>query len=137
MTDVLPLETTEELEGVTLTRAIGSLSFFSGTVAGAWGKQILDIGIGIASREAVTAGVVPDPNVAADRPPRGWLYRARRVVEQNGAGAPIVLWVPFDIRAQRRMDEADLFLAINSTGSTGTAFTTEAAVLIRFLLLLS
>ena len=42
----------DSLQGVTVTRLIGRLKLGSTTVAGAWGKQILDLGIGVASREA-------------------------------------------------------------------------------------
>ena len=47
--------TPNESEGETLVRTIAELSMNSTTVAGAWGLQILDIGLGMMSQEAFGA----------------------------------------------------------------------------------
>ncbi len=73
----------------TLVRTLIELSLYSTTVAGVWGTQIVDIGIGITSQEAFAAGVLADPDTANDQPSRGWIYRTRRVVAQNAAGSPL------------------------------------------------
>ena len=92
-------------QGLTLTRMIGDLSFHSNTLAGgAWGVQRVAIGMGMCSREAFTAGVTPDPDSAVEETARGWVYRTILAVAQNGAGAPVVERIQFDIHAQRRLD---------------------------------
>ena len=134
--DMLPNLTADETRGTTVTRIIGSINLFSGTVAGAWGKQIVDIGIGVISEDAFNAGAVPDVNQQSDQPQRGWLYRTRMMVEQNGTGSQIVYPVRFDVRAQRRIDAGTMFLGFTSAAGTGTSFTVEMAVLTRSLLIL-
>ena len=82
--------TADEKEGRTLTRLIGELSLVSNSVAGAYGVQTLDIGVAIIDGDAFTAGAFPDPESAADEPPRGWIFRTRCGVAQNGTGTHIV-----------------------------------------------
>ena len=41
------------------------------------GVMAIDVGIGVVSTEAFTAGVVPDPQTSSDYPTLGWLYRTR------------------------------------------------------------
>ncbi len=79
----------------TVTRVIGRLGFYSGTVQGAYGVDLIDFGIGIVGQEAFTAGAVPDPDTDADRPSRGWIYRDRVLVSQNGEGGEVVKEVTF------------------------------------------
>ena len=79
-----------DTRGWTVTRMLGELVCLSASVAGAWGAGKVDIGIGVISREGVTGGVYPDPNAEADEPTRGWLWRTRLVVAQNGIGTPVI-----------------------------------------------
>ena len=134
--DLLNNLSDDESRGLTVTRVIGTIHMFSGTIAGAWGKQILDMGIGVVSVDAVAANAFPDPNLSQDQPPRGWLWRGQEMPEQNGVGTRIVKTIHFDVHGQRRLEAGRLMLIINSTGGTGTAFTTEMRVLMRSLLLL-
>jgi len=132
MTGVAPVNVRRQ----TLVRTILELDLYSETVAGVWGTQIIDLGIGITSQEAFAAGVVADPVTANDQPSRGWIFRARRVVAQNAAGGPVVHPLRIDIRASRKLDDGECFLVINNTTDLGTAFTVRAAGLIRQLWLL-
>ena len=115
---------------------IGNLDFSSASIAGAYGHQILDIGIGVLDRDAVASSVLPDPEVESDEPPGGWLYRNRVRVSQNGAGSPTVFTVRFDLRAQRKLNGGQVELIIVSTASTGTNFTTDISGIVRTLVLL-
>ena len=47
------------------------------------GSQFIDIGIGVTSKEAFDVPTVPDPNVPADVPMRGWLYLDTVFVEER------------------------------------------------------
>ena len=128
--------TRDESRGLTITRMIGELSFASNTIAGAFGNQIIDIGIAILDRDAIAASAHPDPNSVEDEPPSGWLYRNRIRVGQNGAGAPTIYVVRFDMRAQRKLNGGQVELILQSTTSTGTAFTVDFSGIIRTLVLL-
>jgi len=120
----------------TLIRTIIMLDFYSTTVGGAWGTQSVATGIGITSQEAFAAGVVADPVTANDQPSRGWIYRSRFVVAQNGAGSPILTRVRADIRAARKLDDGECFFVMDNTTDLGTAFTVQGVGLIRQLWLL-
>ena len=118
----------------TVIRTILQLNMHSNTVAGAFGIQMIDMAIGIASQEAFLASVLPDPNVSTDKPARGWLWRTRQVVTQNGAEAPIGRDIEADIRGARKIENGELYLIINSTGLVGTNFTTAVTGLVRTLI---
>ncbi len=120
----------------TLVRTLITLHAYSSTVAGAWGTQIVDMGIGITSQEAFAAGVVADPLTANDQPSRGWIYRTRRVVSQNGIGGKVIFEIMGDIRASRKLDDGECYLVTNNSTDQGTAFTVRVAGLIRQLWLL-
>ena len=120
-----------DMWGVTVIRTIIMLSAFSNTVAGAFGCQQLDLGIGIASQEAFAAGVLPDPNISTDKPPRGWMWRVEKVVSQNGAGAPIVTELEADIRGARKVENGEVYLIGFNTALLGTTFQVNVRGLIR------
>ena len=128
----------EEMRGVTAIRTIISLSVFSQTIAGSWGLSRVDMAIGVTSQEAFAAGVVPDPNVATDKPARGWLWRTQRVAEQNGASTRVVTHVQADIRGGRKIENGEMYLVINNsiTGG-GASFRVKVVGLVRVVMLLS
>ena len=121
-TQLMSTITADESRGTTLTRLIYELAVFSTTVAGAWGTQFLDLGIAVLDEDAFVAGALPDPNVEGAEPPRGWVWRTRCVVAQNGTGTPIILRCVGDLRAQRKMDGGVLVLIANSTGGPPKPF---------------
>ena len=129
MTGVAPVN----MRGMTLIRTIISLGMYSASIAGAWGVQNCDIGIGVASQEAFAAGVVPDPSADADKPPRGWVYRTSKVVGQNGAGAPIVTVLEADIRGARKIENGELYIVVDNALLLGTSFSVSIDGLIRTL----
>jgi len=119
----------------TVVRMVLDLSIFSSTVAGAFGVNYFDVGIGVASQEAFFAGVFPDPN-EDERPVSGWLYRCRYVVWQNGVGTQIVREIHRDIRSGRKVYDGELFLVANNTPRVGTTASYILGGCIRVLLLL-
>ena len=85
--------------------------------------QQIDVGIGVGSQEAFTAGVVPDPNVQADYPTIGWLYiTTKMMVINNSSGTLEGFHFPewhFDVGANRKVDKGVLYLAVHNTGADG------------------
>ena len=122
-----------ELTRSTITRMLIRLEFVSETVAGAWGVQLADVGIGITSQEAFAASTLPDPSVAGDKPSRGWLYRNQIMVSQNGISTDMKTTVVADIRSQRKVDDGELFIIVDSTALLGTSFTMQMRGMIRTL----
>ena len=128
--------TADETRHWTLIRTIFDLYMGSNTVAGAWGTLIADIGIGVASREAFEAVILADPDVVDDRPARGWIYRTRCAVTQNGVGHLLYQRCTGDMRVGRRIDDGVLFLHSAVNLLTGTTFTVQQFGIVRALWLL-
>ena len=118
----------------TVIRTIVRLFVQSESVAGAWGTQLVEFGIGIASQEAFSALVLPDPNVNTDKPARGWLWRTARMASQNGIGSEVIHEVAADIRGARKIENGELYLASTNEAVLGTAFTVRIIGLIRTLI---
>jgi len=123
------------VRGGTIVRMIYDLNLLSTTTAGAFGVAAIDLAWGIASQEAFAAGALPDPN-ADERPVRGWLYRTRCVVTQNGIGTQIATPCRGDLRAARKLEDGIMFLTMFSTPNGGTTFNTRLLGIIRTLFLL-
>jgi len=126
--------TQEELRGATIVRTILTLGVCSETVAGAWGNMVIDLAIGIVSREAFAAGVVPDPVVDRDTPARGWMWRTQRVISQNGVGGQVVFDVTADIRGARKVENGNVFIVANSSVLDGTTFVMTVRGMVRLLM---
>ena len=126
----------DEAKGMTVTRVIGDLGFYSQTIAGAFGVMRVSFGIAVIDRDAAAAGAFPDPDSQADEPAAGWLYRGSRLVSQNGVGTAIVTNDRFDIRSQRRMGNGQLFYILQNITILGTSFTVNVGGLVRVLMLI-
>jgi len=85
-------------------------------------ENVVDIGIGVVSREAFDLGTLPDPGTVADYPQQGWLYLATQVVSR-AADATGVIWqhahFKADIRGQRKVDRGVLFSTLENVGVVG------------------
>ncbi len=123
-----------EARRYTCIRMFVRIECHSNSVAGAYGVQQLDIGIGITSVEAFNAGVLPDPNVDNDKPAKGWMYRTKLLVGQNGVGVNPIYSVMADVRAARKIERGELFIVVNSGSTVGTTFTMTVSGLIRCLM---
>ncbi len=128
------------LETMTVARLIGHLDFQAGPADENEYAQIITIGIGVCSVEAFNVGVtaVPDLDVAAETPARGWLYRARRLSLQAlpTGGTPVAIHrqpaiFSFDVRAMRKIDRGRLFMYIKNSTTGGNALSMEVVGLVR------
>ncbi len=109
-----------ETDVKTVTRIIGRLTIVSADPDTAVTcTQRVDIGIGVASKEAFTAGIVPDPKVQADYPTQGWLWiDSPTIVRQNGSGTVEMFLIPvvtLDVGAQRKVDKGVLYMVADNT----------------------
>ena len=119
----------------TITRIVVDLGIFSTTVAGAFGVNLIDFGFGVTSQEAFNAGIFADPN-ADERSTRGWMYRNRCVVWQNGVGTQIVTGCHADLRTGRKLYDGEPFLVANNLAIVGTTASYQIAGIVRMLLIL-
>ncbi len=125
----------------TAVRVIGDLvGFPNDRNAAVDGVMQLEIGIGVASEEAFTAQVVPDPNAQSEYPSLGWLYMSSRLVTfNNSSGTTEFLQLGefrFDIRANRKVDRGRLYLVWNNTTADGSGFQVTLVGRVRTLFLL-
>ena len=125
-----------ESRGLTATRMIMSMSLIPPTAVSD-GFMNMHIGVGVVGQDAFAAAAVPDADVAADRPPRGWLYRDQRVVAgAAGMSSHAPVHVMADVRGSRRVDDGELILIMDSVAIDGTAFAVRAVGLVRVVFLL-
>jgi len=127
------------LGGMTLMRTIVGIDIGTSVHDSGEGSQKIDIGIGLASREAAAAAVLPDPGTAVDFPPRGWIFRLRCRVYGFAADQPAVynLRVDRDIRARRKLDNGEPYIIVDNVAIEGVAVPVRVVGLIRQLWLLS
>ena len=126
---------------VTVVRVIVTgLCYPDTLVSAVSGVSQLDWGIGVVSAEARAAAVVPDPGDMAEFPRDGWLVRSRAVVatqQDSGTAEQWHFWeLREDIRSARVVDRGQLFLAGDSSVSSGTGLTLRFNCVIRCLVLL-
>ena len=107
-------------ETKTVTRIIGTLQFYATPPNDVDYHNVLEIGIGVVSKEAFDLETLPDVNTETDYPQQGWLYVATRPAYQVAAGTLGIMRqdaiFSFDIRAQRKVDRGVLFMLIENTG---------------------
>ena len=121
--------------GVTVTRIIMCYSIFPTIIANESGDQVVDVGIGVSSKEAFDAGALSEPESEQEHPVRGWLYRCRHVAGNRAdLGYNGRIDVQRDIRAQRKIDTGELFLVTSNTALSGTATSMRMAFIFRVLL---
>jgi len=127
----------DDLRDSTIIRIVARLYVSSISVAGAWGIQMLAMGIGVISQEAIGAGIFPDPVNPVDFPVRGWLYKGNVGLSQNGSQAnPLWTELLLSLKSQRKLDTGQPILIVDSTPHAGTAFTSRVAGSVRTLVLL-
>ena len=132
------------VDTLTVVRMVGGFQAFMASDSEVETFQIIDCGIGVASLEAFNVGVaaLPDVDVSTDYPPRGWLYRARRVGGQAlpTAATPTAMWrmdatFNFDVRSMRKIDKGVLYMHVLSTNLDGSGGTMKLVGLVRALCL--
>ena len=120
------------VDTLTAVRIIGHLEVSPDSTSESEGSVTVDIGIGVASTEAVLIGVtaLPDPTQEDEYPPRGWIYVARRRQSQSlpTGGTPTAMWrqdaiFDFDVRAMRKIDKGVLFMFVETNTIDGAGST--------------
>ena len=118
-------------EGLTVVRTIISIDLVPPTAVSD-GQTICDMGIGVVSQEGFVSSVVPDPNIAGDRPPRGWLWRDARVVRAAATKTDSpATHIMADVRGARKVDNGELVFIINQTVIDGMSFDIFSRGIIR------
>ena len=124
----------DEARGLTITRILMCVSLTPNPIGAVTGLMQVHIGIGVASREAFAAGVVPDPETSPEEPQRGWLYRCNyAVIDDPTPGYPWPL-VKEDLHAQRKLDSGNAYMVLmNRVGYGANTFSVQAMGIIRML----
>ena len=111
------------LDTVTIVRLVGQMAVFPDIpIVSTTSNQIIDVGIGVASEQAFTAGAVPQPDQTDEYPARGWLYVATKSLFRGNldtTGEHYPTW-EFDIRSMRKIDKGRLYLAAGNGLGDGT-----------------
>ena len=123
-----------EKRGCTLVRIIYHMYYQANAPGAVNGTMSIDVGIGLASDDAFSAGALPEASVAADFPSSGWLYRDRVIVMDSIDAqdqAPVEIYR--DLRVQRKLERSSLY-AMHELGSRlGTSFNVNVMGIIRVL----
>ncbi len=98
-------------------------------------SNLFDIGIGVASAEAIAATALADPEVATDFPQSGWIYRCRHRLLDDAAEGRGTLEIYRDLRAMRKLSRGSLFITATNTADTSGGFAIVLSGLIRALYL--
>ena len=122
-------------EGYTCVRTILSLSLTPTVTPTNDGVQQVDIGIGVATFDAIGAGAIPSPNVVSERPIGDWMYRERRLVVQGNTEIMQPTHIVADLRGPRKLAGGNMFIVVINTALIGTTFTVTFNGLARCLLL--
>jgi len=127
------------LTGMTLLRTIIGLDIAHLVHDSGEGSQIVDLGIGVSSQEAVDAGVIADPATETDFPVRGWIYRGRYRTYGFAADQAAVYnaRVDLDIRARRKLDNGEAFIVVDNTADQGSTGSIVVMGLLRHLWLIT
>jgi len=104
------------------------------------GVAQIECGIGVASLEAFTAQVVPNPRSQSEYPALGWLYVNSRCLIFNNSSGTIESWdFPqwhADIRANRKVDKGRLYFTWDNTTADAAGISVTMVGRIRSLFLL-
>ena len=123
-----------ETQEMTVIRMIMCYAMQSDDPGSVNGIQLCDVGVGITSQDAFTAGAIADPNVQADFPMVGWLYRCRHLVMDSIDSRDIQpLQIEKDIRSMRKLARGELYFVAENNLGRGTADAIRVSGLIRVL----
>ena len=129
--------TANDLAGATVTRMLLRMSFTYSATTPVDSVQGITVAIGMASREAFAASILPDSEVDGDYPERGWLYRDVFSYVQDSVNMAPAYHIREEVRSQRKLDNGQLYLALSNNDVSGTADSVQCRGLVRVLCLLS
>ena len=137
MTGITEIES--RMAGLTLLRTLIGVDVAHLVHDSGEGSQEVSMGIGVASQEAVAADTLPDPEVPGDKPPRGWVWRARYRTYGFAADQAAVFnqRVDKDIRSRRKLDNGEAFFTIQNAPDQGSAGTIAVIGMVRQLWLIT
>ena len=122
-TDIISdlLTNAPDVDTLTAVRIVGYLNVgYVVTNAIVDADSVVDVGIGVSAKEAVSAGgsSLPDAQSVVSYPPRGWLYLATKYVRQSLTGTDGTTnsnaVFEFDLRAMRKVDKGTVFIRIGN-----------------------
>ena len=133
------LENETRLSQLTLVRTIVGVDIAYTVHDAGEGSQQAGIGILVAGREAVLAGVgsLPQPDVEADFPATPWVWRARYRIYGFAADQPTVFnrRIDLDLRSQRKLANGELMLVVTNNPQEGATTTLTFTGMVRCLFL--
>ena len=134
---ILSLTPGGQSEGFTLVRTIVQLGGFEAAAPSAQGAQRIDVGIGLATKEAVALGptALPDPNVNTEQPIGDWIWRESWSVFRDNTNVVVPQIVGGDFRGGRKLAGGQLFMIITNANSYAAAFTVRILGMVRMLIL--
>ncbi len=124
---------TQSRRGWTLVRTIIGMDVAYTVHDAGEGSQDFVAGIGVASQEAFAAGTVSDPNTETDHPISGWIWRAKHRIFGFAADQPAIFTrrIDLDIRAKRKLQNGEVFIAADIFAHEGAATTVDVTGMIR------
>ena len=123
-----------ETKGLTIVRMIIGMNVRALTPAiNSVNDQLVAMGIGIFTADAISSQVFPDPETGDDQPGTGWLWRWQGLVGEDPTNA---VRFDLDIRSMRKIMYGGARLIISNDPAFGTAFEIETLGLIKVLYLL-
>ena len=124
-----------EKRGCTVVRILVHLWLHAATPGAASGQQQIELGIAMASDDAFVGGALPDVETGDDFPIGGWLWRdVFLVIDETLANGPVpAVEVKIDLRSQRKLDRASIYLATHHSAIEGTDFNIRRSGIIRSL----
>ena len=124
-----------EKRGCTLIRTLLDFAVLAETPGAVSGSSKVSLGLALASDDAFVGGSLPDPEVQADYPVDGWLWRWSGIIidETLATGHVPPRYIKEDLRAARKMDRSSVYMAITNDLLEGTAFTVRIIGIIRML----
>ncbi len=122
-------------EGYTVIRLLAFLNFIPAAIPTAVGYQIMDVGVGVATEDAITGGALPNLRTTDDRPIGDWMWRDQKIISVDNADTTRPTMLRIDAKSQRKLAGGQMFLAVDNTATVGTDFTVRLRGLIRALVL--
>jgi len=122
---------------MTLTRTVIGIDVARLTHDSGEGSDQVFLGLGVIGLDAfnISGAAIPDPFIMSDYPIRGWIWRAAYRVYGFAADQPAVFnrRIDLDIRAQRKLENGVMFLAVKNTAFEGTSSVITVSGIIRTL----
>ena len=136
LTDALADRLDTRLAQMTLLRTIIGLNIGYAVHDSGEGSQLVSIGIGVVSQDAFNVAAdagIPNAELDADHPTRGWVWRTRYRVFGFAADQPAVFTqrVDMDIRSMRKLENGVSIMTITNEDIEGVSTTIQIHGLIR------